>query len=201
MQRLTGKTDRNQTSLSGLIDQLEPAAPDAALALTRALLDEGKLQLVGGRSVEEIAGRLAEKAADRVEPRLNPQDAARIGKYLRIDAPLTQVAVELKAVADGLGEPMASAVESFFYAGSACCRRRNSIPAGSGSMPSSGGIWNITPAACSRLKPIQPMVLFRWQAVAATTIFWAISVRLPRFPLSAAPFTRSGLLAAVAGQT
>lgn len=112
IERLTGRRQRAQTSISALIDQLGNGTLAQAVVLTEAELAKRNLPLVGGRSIAEIAGRLAEKANDRVEPRLKSEDAQRIDDYLKIEAPLARVTARLKTIADGVGPPLTAAVEN-----------------------------------------------------------------------------------------
>ncbi len=55
-----------------------------AQARVDALLTEGNIPLVGGRTVEEIAARLHEKAADRVAEPLKPEMVEKIEAYLAV---------------------------------------------------------------------------------------------------------------------
>ncbi|MGE0213433.1 MAG: ATP phosphoribosyltransferase regulatory subunit [Parvibaculaceae bacterium] len=110
---LTGRTPRPRSSISALIDGIAAHGPETAGQRVERELDSRGLALVGGRSIEEIAGRLAEKAADRSEAPL-PEDAARLfDRYLSIAGPPQEALKELQALAQGLGEPFGDAVSLF----------------------------------------------------------------------------------------
>jgi ATP phosphoribosyltransferase regulatory subunit len=111
--RLTGLATTARTSISPLIDAIAGRGVDAAPRLVERELSRRDLQLAGGRSVEEIAGRLAEKAADRSEARL-PEDAARrMEAYLALAGPPADVLPSLEALARESGDPMPEAVAAF----------------------------------------------------------------------------------------
>ncbi len=76
-------TDRGgkRTSISALIDKL---ANDSAPDVVAREMEARNLPLVGGRSLDEIAARLADKFADRSEPRLAQSKADAIVAYLDI---------------------------------------------------------------------------------------------------------------------
>ena len=94
LQQLTGQLKRERTGISPLIDEL---GNGDALSFVEAQLDKQKLALVGGRTIEEIAARLSEKAKDRIETPLPKQAAARMDAYLAIKGPLHEAA---RAIAD-----------------------------------------------------------------------------------------------------
>lgn len=109
LQILTGAVKRPRTSISGLVDELENG--DAALALERAAaeLDARQLELVGGRTLDEIAVRLAEKAADRIETPLGAADSATIDQYLAIRGAPDAAAEQIGKLAGTVGGTMADA--------------------------------------------------------------------------------------------
>lgn len=72
-----------RSSVSSLVDRI--AGGEDAPAIVSAELEARNLMLVGGREADEIAGRLAEKAADRREPPLSTVKAERLNAYLAID--------------------------------------------------------------------------------------------------------------------
>lgn len=67
-----------------LADALSGNDLTEAQALVDQLLTERNIPLVGGRTVDEIAERLHEKAADRVAEPLKPEMAAKIEAYLGV---------------------------------------------------------------------------------------------------------------------
>lgn len=110
---LTGKATRPRTSISPLVDEIAARGPETAPQRVERELDMRGLPLVGGRSVEEIAGRLAEKAADRSETPL-PEDTARLfDRYLAISGTPPEALKALQTLAGGIGEPFAGAVQLF----------------------------------------------------------------------------------------
>jgi ATP phosphoribosyltransferase regulatory subunit len=74
---------RQRSSISAIVDAVEKA-PDA-LQLVMEVLETQGLPLVGGREPQEIAQRLADKAADRWELPLDPAAVAAISSYLDIE--------------------------------------------------------------------------------------------------------------------
>ncbi len=84
LQVLTGAARRPRTSISPLVDQLPDGDLDRAGQLVTSELDARGLSLFGGRSLAEIAERLADKAADRIETPLGAGDSAYIDTYLAI---------------------------------------------------------------------------------------------------------------------
>ncbi|MCP5084179.1 MAG: ATP phosphoribosyltransferase regulatory subunit [Alphaproteobacteria bacterium] len=68
----------------GLADELSGRDVTEAQARVDELLTADNIPLVGGRTVEEIAERLHEKAADRVAEPLKPEMAEKIEAYLAI---------------------------------------------------------------------------------------------------------------------
>lgn len=93
----SGATHGRRTSISPIIDRL---AGQDALAVASELLEAGNLPLVGGRSLEEIAARLAEKHADRSERPLAAPTRQAIETYLAIAGRATEVAPALRRVTD-----------------------------------------------------------------------------------------------------
>ncbi|MEM7427101.1 MAG: ATP phosphoribosyltransferase regulatory subunit [Pseudomonadota bacterium] len=65
-------------------DELSGKDEAEAVNLVEAKLEAGRIPLVGGRNVEEIAQRLHEKAADRVGDPLNEDVVAKIESYLAV---------------------------------------------------------------------------------------------------------------------
>ena len=101
---LTGARPRRQTSISPLVERIEAAGPDAAAEIVEDVLDERGLGLVPGRNIEQIAARLAEKAADRSQKRLDGSQAGLINRYLEIHGSLREVHGALYALAGDLDD-------------------------------------------------------------------------------------------------
>ncbi len=70
-----------------LIEKLHTAKPDAAAALVEAHLEAAGLELIGTRTLPEIAERLAAEAADARERPLGAQQVALLENYTSIKGP------------------------------------------------------------------------------------------------------------------
>jgi ATP phosphoribosyltransferase regulatory subunit len=113
LDQLTGARASPRTSISPLLDRLARGGLDEAVDLVTAELDARGAQLVGGRTIEDIAGRLAEKAADRHAPPLDSARAALIDDYLGLRGRPDSVLGELERLADVTGGAMPDAVARF----------------------------------------------------------------------------------------
>jgi ATP phosphoribosyltransferase regulatory subunit len=96
---------RKRTSISGFVDLVAGKSLAAAVASLEDIGEEG------GRSVEEIAERLLEKAADRNEAPIAREHVERINAYLGIAGEPLAVTPALARL--GGGEAFAAAVEAF----------------------------------------------------------------------------------------
>jgi ATP phosphoribosyltransferase regulatory subunit len=86
--RLTSRAALQPQGVSrDLVDRLDPHKPGDALALVAEHLDQAGLELIGTRTLEEIAERVLAEVADAREPPLEPQMAALIESYVAIKAP------------------------------------------------------------------------------------------------------------------
>jgi ATP phosphoribosyltransferase regulatory subunit len=81
LESFTSSRNAKRTSISGHIDKLVNEAANELVALE---MEQRNLPLVGGRSLEEIAARLADKAADRSEATLDQKKADAVTGYLDI---------------------------------------------------------------------------------------------------------------------
>jgi ATP phosphoribosyltransferase regulatory subunit len=70
-----------------LIDGLDGAGPEAAAALVGAHLEAAGLELIGTRTLSEIADRLAAEAADARERPIDAQQVALLENYTSIKGP------------------------------------------------------------------------------------------------------------------
>jgi ATP phosphoribosyltransferase regulatory subunit len=113
LDQLTGTRDRPRTSLSPLLDRLAGGGLDEAVDLVTSELDARGAQLVGGRTIDDIAGRLAEKAADRHAPPLDSATAALIDDYLGLRGRPESVLGDLERLAAATGGAMPDAVAQF----------------------------------------------------------------------------------------
>ena len=87
-----------RTSISPLVDRV---GDGAALALVEAEIEQRKLPLVGGRDLNEIAARLANKAADRQETPLAREKADTLNAYLAIAGEASGMDTAFEGVAGG----------------------------------------------------------------------------------------------------
>ncbi len=114
LRELSGDGERARTSLSPLVDELaEQPGMEHALALAERELDARQLELVGGRTLEEIATRLLEKAENRHLPPLAQEQVAMIEQLLTIRAPLKPAIVQLGKLADAAGAASRAAWQHF----------------------------------------------------------------------------------------
>ena len=113
LDQLTGARPRARTSISPLLDRLAGGGPDEAVSLVTAELDARGVQLVGGRTIADIAGRLADKAADRHAPPLDPAKAALVDDYLGLRGRPDAVLGDLERLAAKTGGAMPGAVARF----------------------------------------------------------------------------------------
>ena len=113
LQILTGTVKRPRTSISPLIDELPDGDPATARARIDELLERDALELIGGRTVDEIAGRIAEKAADRLETPLAANDSKHIDDYLAVRGALPDTATQINEQASAVGGQMSAAARRF----------------------------------------------------------------------------------------
>ncbi len=86
---------KRRTGISAHVDLLDNHAP---LAAAEAALRQNNLTLVGNRTLDDIAARLAEKFADRSEAPLSADMVATIDHYLSIKGKLSETAAQLRAL-------------------------------------------------------------------------------------------------------
>lgn len=101
LDRFAALEEQSRTSISLHVDAVLSKDCRATQSWVEGELDRRKLPLDGGRSTEEIAARLAEKAADRSAHPLAPEAVRAIEKYLAIEGDPVSVLGELAAVAKG----------------------------------------------------------------------------------------------------
>jgi ATP phosphoribosyltransferase regulatory subunit len=80
----TGESVRLRTSISANVDDIAGMSLADATQWVSATLSGRAMPLIGGRSTEEIAARLLEKAADRSQRPLTRAEAQRIHDYLAV---------------------------------------------------------------------------------------------------------------------
>ena len=111
MQRFATREEQKRTSISDHVDEVVGRDMIETRRWVESELARKALPLTGGRSPEEIAGRLAEKAADRSAHPLSPDAVRAIDTYLAIEGSAASVLKDLEAVADG--EAYRSALKQF----------------------------------------------------------------------------------------
>ncbi len=112
---LTGENGpRARTSISPLIDALaaQPSM-EHALELAEKELTARGLDLVGGRTLEEIAARLLEKAENRAAEPLPKEKAALIERLLAVSGPLKPAIVQLGRLTEEAGPALRAAWEAY----------------------------------------------------------------------------------------
>jgi ATP phosphoribosyltransferase regulatory subunit len=82
----------------GLMDALDPAQPAEAQGLVEAYLERSGLELIGTRTLSEIAERLLAEAADARETPLSPETATLIESYTAFKAPAHEAAGRIEAL-------------------------------------------------------------------------------------------------------
>jgi ATP phosphoribosyltransferase regulatory subunit len=89
---------KKRTAISIHVDAVADDDPLRAIDHVAGELERRDLVLVGGRTVEEIAGRLVEKAADRREKPLAAEARTRIDSYLAIENNLGAALGDLRRI-------------------------------------------------------------------------------------------------------
>ena len=112
LNRLTGKTPKARTSISDLLDEMADSPLDAVAFVEHRLEADG-LEMIAGRSIEQVAGRLSEKLLDRSEPALSGDHASLIDDYLSIRCSPSQAVQKLKQLGAKTGSEFASAIDLF----------------------------------------------------------------------------------------
>jgi ATP phosphoribosyltransferase regulatory subunit len=92
-------TSAHRTSISPHVDRMANGTAEAAVS---DLLAERDVQVVTERTIGDIATRLAEKLADRSEPRLAADAARRIESYLALKGPAHEMVAQLNALGGGV---------------------------------------------------------------------------------------------------
>lgn len=112
LNQLTGKTPKSRTSISDLLDELADSELDAVSFVERRLESNG-LEMIAGRSIEQVAGRLSEKLLDRSEAALPEDRASLIDDYLSIRTSPLQAIEKLKQLGARTGSEFAASIELF----------------------------------------------------------------------------------------
>jgi len=105
-----GDPDSNRMKV---LDEISGAgAGDITMAVSK-VLDAKDIPLAGLRSLDEIAARLAEQAADRAQAPLDTEVVSAIGDYLLIDGPPRESLEQVEAIAKRLGIDISAAQQAF----------------------------------------------------------------------------------------
>lgn len=104
-------------SLSGLpaelVASLDPADPARARALVAAHMDSHAIELVGTRTIDEIAGGLIAAQEDAKAEPIPDTSAAMIEAYLRVTGPAPEALGEIEGMTRGLSADMDQALDRF----------------------------------------------------------------------------------------
>jgi ATP phosphoribosyltransferase regulatory subunit len=98
---LSGAKARQRTTISDHVDALAGGGLERALHHVGRELEQRGLALIGGRSLEEIATRLLEKAEDRRDHPLDRSAGGSIDRYLAIEGVATAVTAALRGASAG----------------------------------------------------------------------------------------------------
>lgn len=109
---LTGQQPLPEPSNSELVTKLAASGVDDARKFVDATLDENDWPLVPGRSADEIAARLAEKAADKNSIPLDSSIASLINTYLNVHGDLFDIETTLRQMAKTQPGQFADGVEN-----------------------------------------------------------------------------------------
>jgi ATP phosphoribosyltransferase regulatory subunit len=81
-----------------LVERLDPDMPEEAQGFVAEYLDQSGLELIGARTLPEIAERVLAEVADARETPLAPQTAALIESYVAITAPARDAGRRIEAL-------------------------------------------------------------------------------------------------------
>ena len=101
LNRFAALEGQSRTSISSHVDAVVGKDPSAIQGWVEGELDRRKIPLSGGRSAQEIAARLHEKAADRSAHPLAPEAVRAIEAYLAIEGDPVTVLKDLETVTRG----------------------------------------------------------------------------------------------------
>jgi ATP phosphoribosyltransferase regulatory subunit len=109
---LAGERSKPRSSISGHVDAVAQGDLSGAVAYVERQLSDRDLPLAGGRTVEDIARRLLEKAQDRSEKRLAPEHRKLIEDYLAAEGPLPEASASFQELR-GTSPTFAAALDYF----------------------------------------------------------------------------------------
>lgn len=96
-----------------LVAALDPERLEQAAALVEDHLGKSGLELIGTRTLPEIAERLVTEAADAREQPLSADTAALIESYVAVKAPAGEAAARIRSLAAKRGVMLTGALEAF----------------------------------------------------------------------------------------
>ena len=147
--RLTSKEAlASAGAAGGACRKLDPDDPGNAADIVGDYLDQAGVELIGTRSLAEIAQRLLAEAADARETPLAKADAALIESYVAVKGPAKTAAREIESLMRGRKLELAGGSMRSAAAWS-CWVRPASISTTPSSPPSSAATSSTTPASCS----------------------------------------------------
>jgi ATP phosphoribosyltransferase regulatory subunit len=112
--RLTSKEALAAQGLpAALADKLDPADPGNAADIVGDYLDQSGIELIGTRSLAEIAQRLLAEAADARETPLAREDAALIESYVTVKGPARTAARQVEDLLRGRNLDLAGGLDAF----------------------------------------------------------------------------------------
>jgi ATP phosphoribosyltransferase regulatory subunit len=112
--RLTSKEALAAQGLpAALADKLDPADPGNAVDIVGDYLDQSGIELIGTRTLAEIAQRLLAEAADARETPLAKQDAALIESYVAVKGPAKGAARQIEGLLRGRQLDLAAGLDAF----------------------------------------------------------------------------------------
>ncbi|MEE4236206.1 MAG: ATP phosphoribosyltransferase regulatory subunit [Anderseniella sp.] len=112
LRQLSAGKRKTRTAISGLLDEMEESRLDP-VAFVERHLEAMDLQMIAGRTVEQVAGRLTEKLMDRSQPPLTAEQAGLIDDYLAIRCSPPEAVERLHAIEARTGAVFAGAVNLF----------------------------------------------------------------------------------------
>jgi ATP phosphoribosyltransferase regulatory subunit len=112
--RLTSKEALAGDGLpAALADKLDPSDPGNAVDIVGDYLDQSGIELIGTRTLAEIAQRLLAEAADARETPLAKQDAALIESYVAVKGPAKGAARQIEGLLRGRQLDLAAGLDAF----------------------------------------------------------------------------------------
>lgn len=109
---LSAKDGVKQTAITGLLDELKQSGA-SPVEFVEQHLNGLELQMVAGRTVEQVAQRLEEKLKDRSEPPLTEEQVSIVDDYLAIRGAPAKAVEALEGIAARTGDAFGAACTLF----------------------------------------------------------------------------------------